>query len=153
MSRKAIFPGSFDPFTKGHEDILQRSLTLFDEIVVAIGYNAKKKYMFPIEKRMEHIRTIYQDEPKVSVEDFFELTVNYAQRVDAKFILRGIRNSTDLEFEKSICQMNKEIDSSIETIFIMTAPELSAINSTIVRDIYRHRGDMAQFVSQSEILV
>lgn len=153
MDKKtAIFPGSFDPFTKGHEDIVNRALALFDEIVIAIGYNASKQYMFDLEKRKAHIEEIYQNEPRVRVDHFYELTVTYAQKANAQFILRGIRNSTDMEFEKSICQMNKKLDDQIETWFIMTAPELSAINSTIVRDIFRHKGDISQFVSKATLL-
>ena len=150
--RKAIFPGSFDPFHKGHEDIVERALGLFDEITIAIGHNSKKNYMFSLEQKMNHIEAIYKNEPRVKVDHFFELTISYAQSVNAKYILRGIRNSTDMEFEKSICQMNKKLDDEIETWFIMTSPELSAINSTIVRDIFRFEGDINQFVSQSDVL-
>lgn len=153
MTKKAVFAGSFDPFTKGHEDILLRSLPLFDEVIIAIGYNASKKYMFSLEKRIHHIETIFKEHNNVSVDHYNELTVSYCKRNNAAFIIRGIRNSTDLEFEKSICQMNKDIEPEIETIFIMTAPELSAINSTIVRDIYRHQHDISKFVSEAQILV
>lgn len=153
MKKIGVFAGSFDPFTKGHEDILRRALPLFDEVIVAIGYNASKDYMFGIEKRIAHIEAIFNDVPQVKVDHYNELTVSYCRKNKANFIIRGIRNSTDLEFEKSICQMNKEIEPDVETIFIMTAPELSAINSTIVRDIFRHGEDISKFVSQAQILI
>lgn len=153
MKKKAVFAGSFDPFTKGHEDILLRALPLFDEVIVAIGYNASKQYMFSIDKRIKHIEKIFQKYDQVKVDQYNELTVGYCIKNDAHYIIRGIRNSTDLEFEKSICQMNKEIEPRVETIFIMTAPELSAINSTIVRDIHRHQRDISKFVSEAQILI
>lgn len=154
MDKKiAVFAGSFDPFTKGHEDILLRTLPLFDEVIIAIGYNASKDYMFSIEKRMKHINKVFEDYPQVKLEHYNELTVDFCIKNGAHYIIRGIRNSTDLDFEKSICQMNKELEPRVETIFIMTAPELSAINSTIVRDIHRHQRDISNFVSEAQILI
>lgn len=144
--RRAVFPGSFDPITKGHEDIVKRSLGLFDEIIVAIGVNSTKNYYFPLEKRIEFIEKTFEGEPKVKVQSYQGLTIDFCKKVDARFILRGLRSPADFEFEKGIAQMNKAMESKIETIFILTMPELSAINSTIIRDILKHGGDASGFV-------
>ena len=143
--RIAVFPGSFDPFTIGHEALVRRTLSLFDEIIVAVGMNATKKYMFPLERRTEWIRQTFAGEPRVKVTNFSGLTVEFCKKNGAAYIIRGVRTSTDFEFEKAIAQMNRSI-SEIETIFIMPLPEHSAINSTIIRDIVRNNGDASQFV-------
>ncbi|MHB8261666.1 MAG: pantetheine-phosphate adenylyltransferase [Bacteroidia bacterium] len=143
--RIAVFPGSFDPFTIGHEALVRRTLNLFDEIIVAIGTNSNKNYMFPIKKRMDWITTVFKNEPKVLVKSFGGLTIEFCKQQKADFIIRGVRTSTDFEFEKAIAQMNRAL-STIETIFIMPLPEHSAINSTIIRDIIRNHGDASLFV-------
>ncbi|HEX8514866.1 MAG TPA: pantetheine-phosphate adenylyltransferase [Bacteroidia bacterium] len=146
MKRIAIFPGSFDPITKGHENILQRALPLFDEIIIAIGKNSSKQSYFSLEQREKWIRQLFGNEPKVKVETYTGLTIEFCKKMNARFILRGLRTSADFEFEKSIAQNNKIMYPEIETIFILPVPELSAINSTIVRDIIRNNGDASPFV-------
>ncbi len=144
--RIAIFPGSFDPITKGHENILRRALPLFDEIIIAIGINSNKQSYFPIEQRQKWIKQVFDNEPKVRIESYTGLTIEFCKKINAHFILRGLRTSADFEFEKSIAQNNKVMAPQIETIFILPIPELSAINSTIVRDIIRNGGDASPFV-------
>ena len=144
--RIAIFPGSFDPITTGHEDILKRSLPLFDEIIVAIGQNAHKQNYFSLEKRENWIKKVFADEPKVTVETYSGLTIDFCKKMKANFIIRGLRTSADFEFEKSIAQNNHAMAPEIETVFILPIPALSAVNSTIVRDIVRNGGDASQFV-------
>jgi pantetheine-phosphate adenylyltransferase len=146
MERIAVFPGSFDPFTTGHESIVKRFLPLFDKIIIAIGVNSHKNSFFPLEKRKEWIRSAFQNYPQIVVDDFTGLTIDYCHKVGAKYILRGLRTTTDLEFEKAIAQMNKSMADDIETLFILPTPELSAINSTIIRDIVRNGGDASRFV-------
>lgn len=144
--RIAIFPGSFDPITKGHENILRRALPLFDEIIIAIGKNSSKQNYFSLEQREKWIKQVFANEPKVRIESYTGLTIDFCKKVNAKFILRGLRTSADFEFEKSIAQNNNIMAPEIETIFILPIPELSAINSTIVRDIIRNGGDASPFV-------
>jgi len=149
--RIAVFPGSFDPFTIGHEALVKRTLTLFDQIIIAVGKNINKKYMFTIEQRTEWIKKVFVNEPKIRVTSFTGLTVDFCKKNKADFIIRGVRTSTDFEFEKAIAQMNRSI-SPIETIFIMPLPEHSAINSTIIRDIIRNNGDVSSFVPKGVVL-
>jgi pantetheine-phosphate adenylyltransferase len=146
MARIAVFPGSFDPITKGHEDMIKRALPLFDKIVVAIGVNADKKYMFSLEERKSWIRQTFAFEEKVEVDTFQGLTVNYCRQVGANFLLRGLRNAEDFQFEKSIAQMNRELAPDVDTIFLVTNPEFAAYSSTIVRDIVRNEGDVSKFI-------
>jgi pantetheine-phosphate adenylyltransferase len=146
--RIAIFPGSFDPITKGHENILRRALPLFDEIIIAIGENSSKQNYFSLEQREKWIRQVFLNEPNVHIESYTGLTIEFCKKVNANFILRGLRTSADFEFEKSIAQNNKVMAQHIETIFILPIPELSAINSTIVRDIIRNGGDASPFVPE-----
>ncbi|MBL4668058.1 MAG: pantetheine-phosphate adenylyltransferase [Flavobacteriales bacterium] len=141
----AVFPGSFDPITLGHQNIIERALPLFDKIVVAIGQNSAKKYLFTLEQRTEFIELSFNS-PKIEVISYNGLTIDFCKTVNANYILRGIRNSADYLYENSIAQMNKAMESDIETIFIPTIPELSAINSTIVRDILINGGNVEQFV-------
>ena len=145
IMKRAIFPGSFDPITRGHTDVIDRALALFDEIIVAVGINVNKKYMFDVETRVEMIRRIYQNEKKVKVAYYKGLTVEYAKKNKASFILRGLRNPTDFEFEKSIAQTNRVL-GNIETVFILTAIETSHISSSIVRDIIRNGGKVDKLV-------
>ncbi|MBL7884813.1 MAG: pantetheine-phosphate adenylyltransferase [Bacteroidia bacterium] len=144
--RIAIFPGSFDPITKGHENILHRALPLFDEIIIAIGKNSSKQNYFSLEQREKWIKQVFANEPKVRVETYSGLTIDFCKKMNAHYILRGLRTSADFEFEKAIAQNNHAMADDIETIFILPIPELSAINSTIVRDIIRNGADASQFV-------
>ena len=147
MSKKiALFPGSFDPITIGHESIIKRALPLFDEIIVAVGINSTKSSFFPIEKREAWIKKVFADESKIKVMNYTGLTVDLCKKTGANYILRGLRTSADFEFERTIAQMNKAMVNEIETIFILTTPELSAINSTIIRDIIKNGGDASRFV-------
>ncbi len=145
MKRKAIFPGSFDPFTVGHENVVLRSLDLFDEIVIAIGYNSNKHDFFPIEKRIDWIEKVFEKYPQVRVEKYQGLTVEFAKEVGATHILRGLRTSADFEYERAIAQVNKSM-SGIDTVFLLTTPEHTPVNSSIVRDIIRHGGDASKFI-------
>ena len=142
----AIFPGSFDPITKGHQDIIERALPLFDKIIVAIGKNSSKKYHYNLEQRTQFIELTFSNNPKVEVISYTGLTIDFCKSVNANYILRGIRNSADYMYENSIAQMNKAMKNDIETIFMPTIPELAAINSTIVRDILINGGNVEQFV-------
>jgi pantetheine-phosphate adenylyltransferase len=146
MSKTAVFPGSFDPITIGHESIIRRACLIFDEVIVAIGENPDKKNYFNIELRLEWINKVFADEPKVSVVKYSGLTVDFCRKINARFILRGLRTSADFEFERSIGQVNKKLYPEIETIFLLTAPEHTSINSSIVREIHRNGGDVSQFV-------
>lgn len=145
--RIALFPGSFDPFTKGHEDVVLRSLHLFDKIVIGVGNNTAKKYLFSIEQRIEWIKTTFEPHlDKIKVVNYNGLTVDFCKEINAQFILRGLRNPTDYGYESNIALMNKSLNKDVETIFLLTSPEYMAINSTIVRDIIIHKGDAKQFV-------
>ncbi len=146
MKRIAVFPGSFDPFTVGHQNIVLRAMLMFDEIIVAIGENSQKKYMLSLEKRKSIIADAFKGVEQVKVESYSGLTVDYCNAEEARFILRGLRNSRDLDFEQPIAQMNKKLDDSIETVFLVNAPEFSAINSSIVREIYLNGGDVSDFL-------
>lgn len=146
MKKIAVFPGSFDPITLGHVSVIKRAIPLFDEIIVAIGNNAQKNYMFDLKQREEWIKGAFKLEEKVSVDIYQGLTVEYCEKKQAKFILRGLRNQQDFEFERSIAQMNKKLNDEIETVFLFTELEYAAINSTIVRDIIRNGGNADQFL-------
>jgi pantetheine-phosphate adenylyltransferase len=149
MEKIAIFPGSFDPITKGHEDIIKRALPLFDKVIVAIGVNSNKKYMFSLDERMQWIRQTFNFEDRIEVDHYEGLTVNYCRKVGASHIIRGVRNAEDFQFESSISQMNKELAPEVDTVFFVTSPELSAYSSTIVRDILRNGGDVTKFIPNS----
>ncbi|MGB0887528.1 MAG: pantetheine-phosphate adenylyltransferase [Vicingaceae bacterium] len=142
----AVFPGSFDPITIGHQDIIERALPLFDKIIVAIGVNSSKKYHFTLEQRTQFIELTFNNNPKIEVATYKGLTIDFCKSVNANYILRGIRNSSDYLYENSIAQMNKAMAENIETIYLSTIPALSAINSTIVRDIIINNGNASQFV-------
>ena len=146
--KKAIFPGSFDPITLGHFDIIKRSITLFDEIIVAIGINAEKKYMFSLDDRKRFIEAAFADEPKVSVITYEGLTIDFCKVMKAQFILRGLRNPADFEFEKAIAHTNRRL-SKIETVFLLTAAKTSYISSSIVRDVIRNGGEYQMLVPDS----
>ena len=147
MKRVALFPGSFDPFTVGHESIVLRGLDIFDEIVVAVGVNADKRCMFSTERRVEFIETVFAGRPQVSVSTYEGLTVDFAKEIGCSHILRGLRTSADFEFERAIAQVNRQM-TGIDTVFLLTTPEHTPINSTIVRDILRHGGDASLFLPQ-----
>lgn len=146
MNKIAVFPGSFDPFTIGHESIIKRALSLFDKIVIGIGYNTTKKGFFPLETREKWINGIFADEERISVQTYPSLTVDFCKQINARYIIRGLRTAADFEYERAIGQMNKALNANIETVFLLTAPEYSAVNSTIVRDIIRHDGDASIFL-------
>lgn len=146
--RKAIFPGSFDPFTLGHLDILTRSLSLFDEITVGVGRNNDKKTMFSVSQRIEFIQKCFENEPKIKVESYEGLTIDFCNKIDAEFILRGIRNNGDFEFEKAIARTNRKL-SKIETIFLLTSAKTSFISSSIVRELIINNGNYQIFVPDS----
>lgn len=152
MKKIALFPGSFDPFTKGHESVIQKALPLFDEIIIGIGINTSKSYFFELLKRKSHIERIYQDFPSVKVATYQKLTVEFCKEIEAKYILRGLRDTNDFEYEKAIAQMNLQI-SGIETVFFMTDPAVAPISATIVREISRNQGDITPFVSYFEQLI
>lgn len=142
----AVFPGSFDPITLGHADIITRAIPLFDKIIVAVGENINKKYMFSQEQRITWISNTFKDYDSVAVDAYSGLTVDYCMRVKANFILRGLRNPADFEFEKAVAQTNRKLMPQLETIFLLTASGLSSISSSIVRDVIRNNGDYTQFV-------
>jgi len=146
--RRAIFPGSFDPLTLGHDDIIRRGITLFDELIIAIGINADKKYMFSLKERMQFVKDAFQDEPKIKVLTYKGLTVDFCKKVEANFILRGLRNPADFEFEKAIAHTNRKL-SEIETVFLLTSSGKSYISSSIVRDVIRNGGDYTGLVPTS----
>lgn len=144
--KRALFPGSFDPITRGHESIVRRAVPLFDEIIIAVGENSTKQSFFSLETRLEWLRLVFEDVPSVKVATYKGLTVDFCKEINAGFILRGLRTSADFEFERSIGQMNKKMLPEIETVFFLTTPEHTALNSSIVRDILRFNGDASEFV-------
>ena len=143
--RRAIFPGSFDPITKGHVDIIRRSLPLFDELIIAIGVNSTKKNMFSLEQRKGFIETTFAKEKKIKVDTYEGLTVDYCNKIDADFIVRGLRNPADFEFEKTITQVNRRL-SKIETVFLLTSADTAFISSSIVREVIHFGGDYSSMV-------
>lgn len=149
MSKIAIFPGSFDPITTGHVDLVKRALPLFDKIIVAIGVNSQKKYLFPLEQRMEWLHTVFADEPKIEVGKFQGLTAHYANEIGARYLLRGLRNASDFDYEKTISQLNNIVGEGVETIFLISQPAYSHISSTIVREIIIGQGDARPFVPEA----
>ena len=146
MSRIALFPGSFDPFTNGHLDVVRRGTQLFDQVIIAIGNNSSKQRYLPVEQMMGLIESVFRDEPHVSVSSFKGLTAEYAREVGASFLLRGLRNTTDFEYENTIAQANRHLNPALETVFLITAPALAAISSTIIREMHRYGGDVRTFV-------
>jgi pantetheine-phosphate adenylyltransferase len=144
----AVFPGSFDPITKGHEDIVKRALPLFDKIIVALGVNSTKRYYFSQEERLEFLNATFAAEPKIEVDVFQKLTVDYCKEKNATFILRGLRNSNDFNFETTIAMLNRDIGDGLETMFLLTSPEYSYYSSTVVREILKGEGDGSIFVPE-----
>jgi pantetheine-phosphate adenylyltransferase len=146
MRNIAVFPGTFDPITVGHVDIVNRASSMFDEIIIAIGVNTKKTTLFDLEKRKEWGKIAFANNPKVRVEAYEGLTVDFCKTVNATFLLRGLRNGTDFDYESHIAQLNKALWNNIETIFIMCNPELSYISSTLVRDLIIHKADYQRYL-------
>lgn len=146
MKRIAVFPGSFDPFTIGHESIVRRSFSLFDEIVIAIGYNSNKPGYFPLELKLKLIETVFGENDRIRVEYYEGLTVEFCRNIGAQYLLRGLRTSADFEYERAIAQVNKSMAPEVESVFLLTSPEFTPVTSTIVRDILRHGGDASQFL-------
>lgn len=148
MEKIAVFPGSFDPVTIGHIDIINRGLPLFDKLIIGIGVNSQKKYLFALEKRIDWLKKIYEFEPRITVESYTGLTVQFCEKRGAQFILRGIRSAGDFEFEKAVSQTNRVLSRNIETIFILANPSLSVVSSSIVRDVIINGGDSKPFVPE-----
>ena len=146
--RRIVFPGSFDPITNGHDDILKRAIPLFDEILIAVGVNVDKSYMFSIKKRMEFINSVYKNENKIKIKSYKGLTVDFCKKNNISYILRGLRNPSDFEFEKTMAHLNNSM-SQIETIFLLTSLENSFISSSLVREIIKNGGDYSPFVPKS----
>ncbi|MGB0391255.1 MAG: pantetheine-phosphate adenylyltransferase [Salibacteraceae bacterium] len=146
MVRRAIFPGSFNPITIGHEDIILRALPLFDELIIAIGYNSSKQYEISPEERKSQIERIFNNHPKIKVQTYSGLTVDFCKSVKANFIVRGLRTSVDFEYERNIGLMNLELAPEIESVFFMSRPKFSAISSSVVRDIQKNGGDITPFI-------
>jgi len=147
----ALFPGSFDPVTIAHVDILKRSLSLFDKVIIGVGANSTKQPMLPLQSRISILQSVFADEPKIEVASYEGLTVDFCRQTGASYMLRGIRTVSDFEYEKAIAQMNHELEPSIESIFIVSNPGYSSISSTIVRDIMRHKGDISKFVPKEAL--
>lgn len=146
MQRICLFPGTFDPITLGHVDVIKRSVSLFDKMIIAIGKNSQKAPMFTIEQRMEWIEEIFRDYPQISVISYEGLTINFCKEVGAQYMIRGIRYIADFEYEKAIADMNRMLMPEVETLFLTCAPEYSTISSTIVRDVIRNNGDVSKIV-------
>jgi pantetheine-phosphate adenylyltransferase len=147
MKRIALFPGSFDPFTKGHEDIVLRGLQLFDEIIIAVGYNSgKTQRYFPIDFMVSKIQETFKDKPPIKVLTYSELTAEFAKKNGAKYLLRGLRNTTDFEYENSIAQVNKYLNSDLESVFLITSPRFAFISSSIIREVHKYKGDVSGFL-------
>jgi pantetheine-phosphate adenylyltransferase len=149
MGNIALFPGSFDPFTIGHESVVLRSVGLFDKIIIGVGHNDSKKTFFTWEARVQMIRDVFPNHPTIEITHYSDLTIDLCKRVNAKYILRGLRTSSDFEYERAIAQVNKAMLPDIETVFILTLPEHTAINSSIVREIIRYGGDASKFMSST----
>lgn len=147
MKRIALFPGSFDPFTKGHEDIVRRGLKVFDEIVIAIGYNSQKSSRyFPIEMMVDRISQTFKGDDNIKVLTYSELTAELARKQGAKFLLRGLRNTTDFEYENSVAQVNRHLNADLESVFLITSPQFASISSSIIREVHRYGGDVSSLI-------
>lgn len=152
MERIAIFPGSFDPITIGHVDIIKRALPLFDKIIISVGSNSEKKYFFSLEKRIQWIKMVFIKTPKIEVKSYNKLTVEFAKDSNARFLIRGLRNISDFEFEKTIAHANSELNPSTESVFFLTKPKYSFITSTVVRDVIKNNGNYQEFVPNQVVI-
>lgn len=152
MKKIAVFPGSFDPFTKGHESVIDKSIDLFDEIIIAFGVNTSKVYSFETAKRIKHVESLYETNSKIRVVSYQGMTTDFCKQENAKYILRGLRDTKDFEYERAIAQMNLEL-SGIETVLFYTDPKVAAISSTIIREIFKSGGNISRFVTNSNELV
>ncbi len=152
MSKIAVFPGSFDPITIGHVDLVRRANPLFDRIVVAIGMNSQKKSLFSLEQRMNWLKLVFRDDPKVEIDFYHNLTANFCEKIGAKYLLRGLRNASDFDYEKTISQLNNIVGNGLETIFLISQPSYSHISSTIVREIIRGGGDARPFLPEEVVI-
>jgi len=146
MNKIAVFPGTFDPFTKGHENIVQRALPLFDKIIIAIGKHSLKTPLFTITQRLRMIEELYHDNRKIDIQSYEGLTIDFCRDYNARYLLRGLRTAADFEYERAIAQVNRKMNDQIETVFLLTTPEFTPVNSTIIRDILRHGGDASPFL-------
>jgi len=146
MTKVAIFPGSFDPFTKGHEDIVLRGLKIFDEVIIAIGINSNKKRYFTVELMQKCIGETFKDFPQIKVITYNELTAQLAKQINAGFLLRGLRNTTDFEYENTISQVNTYLNQTLETVFLITSPRFAYISSSIIREVHRYQGNIDEFL-------
>ena len=146
VKRVAVFPGSFDPITTGHVDIVRRAIPLFDQIIIAVGHNTQKEYLFRLSDRLNWLEKVFEDDETVTIDDYEGLTAHYCTKIGAKFMIRGLRNSSDFDYEKTISQLNHIIGNELETIFLISRPEFSHVSSTIVREIIKGGGDASPFV-------
>lgn len=146
MKRVALFPGSFDPFTRGHEDIVRRGLAIFDQIVIGVGHNSRKKRYIPIDTMLGYMRQTFLEEDRIEVITYDELTAALAKRYKARYLLRGLRNTTDFEYENSISQVNRYLNDDLETVFLITSPQYAHINSSIIREVHRYGGNVDIFL-------
>lgn len=152
MIKIAVFPGSFDPFTKGHENVISRALPLFDQIFIAVGHNSEKRSFFTLDQRLKMIGKLYREEPRIVMDYYEGLTVDYCRKVGAQYLLRGLRTAADFEYERAIAQINRKMNPSVETIFILAVPEFTPVNSTIIREILKYGGDATQFLPDKMII-
>ena len=153
MSKRiAVFPGTFDPFTNGHLDIVLKALKLFDIVIIAIGHNANKKHLFPLEKRMEWIKAIFVNEPKVQVDSYSGLTSNFCKKNNADYIVRGLRSSLDFEYEKQIARVNEHLNKGLLNVFLISDEGVSSVSSTIVRDLIIYDGDYKSFIPKEVVI-
>ncbi len=146
MQRICLFPGTFDPITLGHVDVINRSVSLFDKLVIGIGVNSNKEPMYSLDQRMSWIREIFKEDPRIEVASYEGLTVDFCKKIDARYILRGIRYVSDFEYERAIADMNRMLDPQLETVFLTSSPQFSTVASTLVRDVIRNGGDARQFL-------
>jgi pantetheine-phosphate adenylyltransferase len=153
MKKIAVFPGSFDPFTKGHENVVQKALNLFDKIIISIGVNSTKSSYYSLESRKQHILSLFENNPKISVQSYQTLTTEFCKENKANYILRGLRDVKDFEYERSISHMNHVLSPEIETVFLITAPEYIHLNSSIIREVGKNGGVIDNFVTNAKILV
>jgi len=146
--KTAVFPGSFDPITSGHVDLVKRAIPLFDKIIIAIGINSQKKYLFTLEQRTEWLEKVFEDDPTVYIDHFEGLTAKFCEKVNANYMIRGLRNASDFDYEKTISQLNSTLVKGLETVFLISRPQYSHISSTIVREIIRGNGDASLFLPE-----